>query len=320
MKLAVLIVLFFLCSPGLALAGDWHVSGSSECGDCHLQHGSNQRDPTVEGAFSSLLKKSSVNELCMSCHDGTDPSAPDVIAPVPMYSSTPSGESGAGELAAAGVDNPNGHTLGLELPMPLKQVPALRELNCVSCHSAHGNGNYRNLVVDPAGSGASLLVEQGVNVFTGVRPDNPPTSAGSIAAYSRDNIGYVSGITAWCSSCHDQLASNSLASAPAHFNAHPSDVALDAYPYEGHTDPTHWVGGTSEGFAAIPQSQETPRLPFLASVATDFRTSRTATADSKVSCVSCHKAHGSSYRKGMVWPYLDENDNALSGCQQCHNK
>lgn len=320
MRLGVSIVLSLLCLPGLGLAGDWHVAGSLECGDCHLQHGSNQRDPTVEGAFSFLLRKNSVNELCMSCHDGTDPTAPDVIAPAPMYSSTPSEESAAGAFAALGVANPNGHSISVELPTPLQQVPLLRELNCVSCHSAHGNGNYRNLLTDPAGTGASLQIEQGVSVFIGAQPDDPPSSAGSIAAYSRDNVGYVSGMSTWCSSCHDQLGSNSYASAPAHFNSHPSDIALNAYPYDDHTDPTHWVAGNGEGFAPIGQSPATPRVPFLATGATDFRTSRTAAAHNRVSCVSCHKAHGSSYRKGMAWPYLEENDNALSGCQQCHNK
>jgi predicted CXXCH cytochrome family protein len=311
---------FIMCLPGLALAGDWHVTGTNDCGDCHLQHGSNQRDPTVEGAYSSLLRKSSVNELCMSCHDGTDPSAPDVVSPAPMYSSTSSGESGAGVLLSVGFENPNGHTLGVELPVPLTNAPVSRELTCVSCHAPHGNGNYRNLLVDPAGTGASIIIQYGVDVFVGVSPDNPPTSEGSINAYSRDNIGYVSSMTAWCSSCHDQLALNSTASAPAHFNAHPSDIALDAYFYDGHTDVNHWLGGTGEGFAAVLQSQATPRLPFLAPAATDFETSRTATAASRVTCVTCHKAHGSSYRKGMVWPYLDENESNLAGCQQCHNK
>lgn len=320
MKLRVLIPLSFLCLPGLGLAGDWHVGGSLECGECHLQHGSNQRDPTVEGAFAFLLRKGSVNELCMSCHDGTDPAAPDVMAPTPMYSSTPSEESAAGPLAAVGFPNPNGHAIGVEMPTPLQQVSALRELSCVSCHSAHGNSNYRNLLTDPAETGASLLILQGVNVFTAVRPDNPPTSAGSIAAYSRDNVGYASGMTEWCSSCHDQLASNNFASAPAHFNAHPSDIALDAYPYNDHVDASHWIAGVGEGFAAVGQSPATLRVPFLVSAATDFQTSRAAGADNKVSCVSCHKPHGSAYRTGMVWPYLEVNDNALSGCQQCHNK
>lgn len=320
MKFGLLIILSLLCLPLPGLAGEWHVAGSLECGECHLQHGSNQRDPTVEGAYVFLLRKSSVNELCMSCHDGTDPTAPDVIAPAPMYNSTPSEESAAGALAMVGAINPNGHSIGIELLTPLQQVPAQRELNCVSCHSAHGNGNYRNLLVDPAGTGASLLIQQGVNVFTGTQPDNPPSSAGSVAAYNRDNVGYGSGMTAWCSSCHDQLGSNSYASAPAHFNSHPSDVALNTYPYDDHTDPAHWIAGSGEGFAAIGQSAATLRVPFLAPEATDFQTSRTAAADSRVTCVSCHKAHGSSYRKGMVWPYLEENDNALSGCQQCHNK
>lgn len=320
MKLLAATIIGLLLLTGLPFAGDWHTAGSLDCRECHLQHGSNQRDPTVEGAYSFLLRKSSINELCMSCHDGTDPTAPDVMAPTPMYSSTPSEESAAGALLFPGILNPNGHTIGIALSIPLQQVPAQKELTCVSCHSAHGNGNYRNLVTDPAGTGANLEIVLGTNVFVENRPDIPPTSSGSIAAYNRDNVGYVSGMSEWCVTCHDQLSTNSFASAPAHFNAHPSNEALDAYPADGHTDPAHWVAGTGEGFAAIGQSVASPRVPFLAPGATDFPTSRAATATSRVACLSCHKAHGSNYRKGMVWPYLEENDNTLAGCQQCHNK
>lgn len=315
-----LTILLILSPLGYLAAGDWHVAGSLECGDCHLQHGSNQRDPTVEGAFAILLRKSSINELCMSCHDGTDAAAPDILAPTPMYSSAPSGESAAGFLSAIGVPNPNGHSIGIELSTPLVQSVTQRELSCVSCHSAHGNGNYRNLLSDPAGNGASLLMIQGQQVFIGVQPDIPPSSGGSIAAYDRNNIGYVSGLSAWCSSCHDLLSMNSGASAPAHFNAHPSDIALDAFPYDSHTDQNHWTIGTGEGFAAIGQSSATLRVPFMAPAATDFAQSRTVAADNQVSCMSCHKAHGSSHRKGLLWPYLDGSESMLSGCQQCHNK
>ena len=320
MKVRLILLLSILLLATGTLAGNWHVAGSLDCGECHLQHGSNQRDPTVEGSFAFLLRKSSVNELCLSCHDGTDPTAPDVVIPTPMYSATTSKESAAGVLTMVGLDNPNGHSLGLELSTPLKQEPALQNLSCVSCHSAHGNGNYRNLLADPAATGAVIPVQEGTAVFQGVQPDDPPSTAGSIAAYNRDNVGYGAGMTSWCLSCHDQLSSNSVAAAPAHFNAHPSEIALNAFPYETHVDLGHWLAGTGEGFASVGQSPAVARVPFVASTATDFPSSKIAAADNKVSCLSCHKAHGSSNRKGMVWPYLEEDENSLAGCQQCHNK
>lgn len=314
------ILLLMLLMTSVVSAGNWHVAGSLDCGECHLQHGSNQRDPTVEGAFAFLLRKSSVNELCLSCHDGADPTAPDVIAPTPMYGSTASKESAAGALTMVGLDNPNGHSLGVELSTPLKQEAILQNLSCISCHSAHGNGNYRNLLEDPAAAGAAISVAEGSAVFVGVQPDDPPSTAGSIAAYDRDNVGYGTGMTTWCVSCHDQLASNSIAAAPAHFNAHPSEVALNTFAYDSHVDINHWLSGTGEGFSPVGQSLAIARVPFVASTATDFQTSKTAAPDNKVSCMSCHKAHGSSNKKAMVWPYLQEDDNSLAGCQQCHNK
>ena len=298
-------------------AGNWHAAGSLQCGDCHLQHSSDSRNPTTEGPYSILLKKNSINELCLSCHDGTNATSPDVLDPVVMYNSTPSQASAAGFFITLAVANQHGHSLGVPTIVPLQGASRSMELNCSSCHASHGNGNYRNLVEDPAGTGASISVVEGVNVYEKVAPDNPPTAGGSTVAFSRDNIGYASGLSAWCSACHDQLATNNTATTPAHFNSHPSSVALNAFPAPGHTDAAHWVSGTGEGFAGV---GGIPRIPFQAPTATTFVTATTPQMTNEVSCMSCHKGHGSSNAKGLLWPYLEGGDASLSACQQCHNK
>jgi hypothetical protein len=314
----ILILMCIVLLPLTGQAGNWHVAGSLECGDCHLQHATDPEDPSFGGGFSFLLRKNSVNELCLSCHNGTDATAPDVQAPVPMYNSTTSGESAAGFFAMLGVENPNGHTLGVLMPTPLQTTARSGELNCVSCHAPHGNGNYRNLAQDPAVTGAYLIVEVGTNVMTEHAPSTPPNTDGSVIAYSRDNIGYVSGMSAWCTSCHDQLSTNTGASSPAHFNAHPSDLALNAFGVQSHTDPAHWMTGLGEGFGG--NAATSARVPFQVPGAADFTASRTPQPTSEVSCASCHKSHGSGNRKSMVWPYLEGGETSLDGCQQCHNK
>ena len=71
-------------------AGGWHSGSSLVCTDCHSQHGGPTPAP-------KLLTRATTIELCLSCHDGMNPSAPDVIAPVGYVS-----ESAAGAFPNSG--------------------------------------------------------------------------------------------------------------------------------------------------------------------------------------------------------------------------
>jgi hypothetical protein len=306
--------LFF--SASASKAGNWHTAGSLRCDDCHQQHELNQ-----EGSqpYSYMLVKNSVNELCLSCHDGSSPNAPDVQNPVSMYSGTVSQESGAGFFGLLSIETHMGHALGVNLATPLSGSGQSLSLNCASCHAVHGNGNYRNLLIDPATAGDSIAVRIGDQVMVAILPSDPPTSAGVAAAYERGNTGYVSGLTEWCASCHDRVKYNSTASAPAHFNGHPSSVALNQNSYQRHADPQHWTHGQGDGFVAGGVSG-IARIPALSPQATSFTASKNATESDQVTCISCHKPHGSSNKFGMLWPYAEGGATYNAGCQQCHNK
>lgn len=320
MRRAAILVVFLVLAVSQAHAGDWHVDSLLHCGDCHLQHATVEGQPLPGGPFSTLLIKSTVNELCLSCHDGSDPTAPDLLQPVTMYQTENSGESAGGSFAPPGFVNMMGHTLGVATVTPLQAEALMQELTCASCHAVHGNGNYRNLLYDPAGHGDSVVVENPGAVMTRVRPDVPPTAAGSAAAYSRDNVAYVHGLAGWCASCHDELAQNSPAVSPAHFNAHPGDVALAEFPLEAHTDVGHWVAGTGDGFLPSADNAGILRVPFQSPLATDFVSASAPAATDEVFCGSCHKAHGSQFHKALLWPYLEGGSQFVAGCQQCHNK
>ncbi len=319
-KLLVLLAITLL--PFAAMAGEWHIEGNLLCQDCHLQHASEEGQELPGGPYSYLLLKNTINELCLSCHDGSDPTAPDVQAPVQMYQSTTSGHSAAGFFGTTGIDNAMGHTLGLPLTTPLQAGGALMTLNCASCHAVHGNTNYRNLLYDPANRGDSILVTDGTDLFTLVAPDRPPTMAGSVAAYDADNVGYKQNYSAWCASCHDQLEINATALPPAHFNSHPSDVSMNAFVGEYHADPIHWTSGIGEGFPDIGDGTDygIPRVPFQAPTSVDFTTSIEPAETNEVFCGSCHIAHGGQYEKALRWPYYEGGNAFLAGCQQCHNK
>jgi hypothetical protein len=306
----------------LAQAGEWHVRESLPCGQCHVEHATSGGQPIAGGPYSALLRRGSINELCLSCHDGSDPSAPDVLAPVAMYSQALPPESAGGHFVLSTATHVAGHDLDLATQIPLNSSGKTVALTCGSCHDYHGNTNYRNLRFDPAGKGDSLVIEVGHDVYWNAAPTSPPSATGTAAAYARDNMGYRSGMSAWCSSCHDQVAANLPAAPPAHFNAHPTRAAMGGYSDSRHVDAGHWLAGKGEGFLEDnPISGEgTARLPFLQPGATDFATSRQVLGTNELFCGSCHAAHGTTFTRDLRWPYVEGGVNYLSGCQQCHNK
>ena len=303
-------------------AGNWHTGASLQCGQCHAEHATVGGQEIPGGPYSTLLVKAGVNELCLSCHDGSDPTAPDVLSPVSMYDQSPSTESAAGHFASTGVINPAGHSLGVAVAMPLNGAGKTATLTCASCHDYHGNSNYRNLRYDPSGKGDSISLQASVDVFWQYAPLDPPTGSGSAAGYNQSNIRYKSSWSRWCGSCHDLVASNSPASPPAHFNAHPVDVAISGAGSTPHVSTAHWVSGTGEGFLGSSPilGEGIPRVPFLQPSATDFAGAGQVQSGNQVFCGSCHKSHGSDYTKGLRWPYVGGGANYLSGCQQCHSK
>lgn len=304
---------------GMTQAGEWHVGASLVCSQCHAEHGSAGGEPIPGGPYSTLLLKGSINELCLSCHDGSDPTAPDVLAPVSMYAQAVPSESAAGHFLSAGTMNLGGHTLGVASAVPLNSAGRSLALDCGNCHDYHGNTNYRNLRYDPTGGSDSIDIAAGVDVFWNAAPSNPPTPAGSAVAYARVNIGYKSGWARWCGTCHDQLVVNTPTTPPAHFNLHPSEVSIGQG--SAHTAVNHWIAGSGEGFTGSPFAGEgIPRVPYLQPQATDFTTSQQVQSTNRVFCGSCHAAHGTANTMNLRWPYVDGGANYLSGCQQCHHK
>lgn len=313
--------LIVIITPMLAIAGNWHTGEHLKCENCHLTHSSENGRQLPGGINPMLLLKGSINELCLSCHNGSVLAAPDVLEPVTMYHGASSEESGAGALQIPGLTNTTGHSLGKPVVTPLNTTAQLVTLDCSSCHAVHGNENYRNLEYDPALVGDSLLIIEGLDVFTEFRPSVPPAQTGSVMAYNRGNIGYKQGMRLWCVSCHDQLNLNNTSIAPSHFSAHPSDVALDQFAGEKHSDVSHWLLGAGSGFAEGGANVDgVERVPFQAPLAVDFPESQQIDGSNQVFCGSCHKGHSAVHTKNLLWPYLDGGAKYIAGCQQCHNK
>lgn len=294
------------------------------CADCHTLHysesGAQPAQVEAGGPFAKLLIRATTNKLCLFCHDGSDPKAPDVLDPVTMYGGSGDEHSGAGSFAnSGGVANDNGHDLGLNSSSPPFSTMTNVTLTCASCHDPHGTPNYRNILTAPAG-GTGVGVEMARDVFRDVPPGDPPSAAASIAAYKESNEGYKANTSKWCTECHDSLKPHVGGSSRVE-NHHLLDVPINGGGYP--TDPAHWIGGTGSGFGTTTGDgvEGVPRLRFQVSTAMDFPTSKTVATNNQVMCGSCHLAHGGKHKTGLVWPYQDSGGpvDKDSGCQQCHN-
>jgi hypothetical protein len=183
-----------------ASAGNWHYGSSAVCSDCHTQHNSAEGQPmrtdNVAEAAPLLLRRGTPMELCLSCHDGGNPAAPDIIAPTAGVTETPGGAFPGSNANA----EPNAHDLNGDAPVVPPGGTVAMVLICTTCHDPHGNDNYRNLRTDPTRTNALPLAVM-VTERVSANGTNPA------AVYVPANVIYRSGISSWCASCHGNAGS-----------------------------------------------------------------------------------------------------------------
>ena len=317
--------------PAAALAGEYHGGGQSQCSDCHIMHASKNNVPWI---VSQPLLKNPGGEtpLCLSCHDGSSVDAPDIVAsgtsssPTSMvataYTSKFGSSAGFFQSDCTTVESHLGHSLyaGASVTAPLStSYIKTGALVCSDCHDPHGSPNYRNLLSDPnPNHSGTVSIVPGVGVSETVSVNlNSPNPATS---FDTANIGFYTNnnIKAWCTDCHDALAQEVPGNPSSHYMRHPSDVAFSS---GSHTDVSNWAAGgagpdTGFGTDVGDGAAGIPRLRFGSSTGSPVTTSPSDT----VFCLSCHKAHGSKYKSGMVWPLSVTGADSTSGCQQCHSK
>lgn len=186
-----LLSLLILTTPVALRAGDWHVADKGHCTDCHTQHNSQSGQPPAQNPNPAqyMLLRQNITELCLSCHDGSRPEAPDVVAPVSYVAET----AGGWFADSGGSLNGFGHALGVAATPPGGNV--LMTLTCTTCHDPHGNSSYRNLRPDPTGTNSfNVTVTAAQTVIA--NGTNAPL------VYVPSNIIDQTGISAWCSTCH----------------------------------------------------------------------------------------------------------------------
>jgi predicted CXXCH cytochrome family protein len=286
----IIIILYALDSR----AGTWHQSSQLVCSDCHTMHyserGTRPEQAQAGGPFPKLLMARTVNNLCLSCHDGTNTDAPDVIASV-TYTPDPVGGYFAN---SGGIASNKGHDLGMALGKTPPGGTDSMILSCASCHDPHGNSNYRNLLLNPKGSANNADVNV---VATQTKVADGPGGNRPADVYNPSNIVYRSGMSEWCNDCHNNFHGTSETGSPEPWFRHPQDVTING---STHADYSHWSGTILNRVRV--QSPNDTTIP---------------STDDRVFCLSCHKAHGSSNKNALIYT---NGSNMLPTCQQCHNQ
>lgn len=326
----------------LALSGSaeaFHEKGVANCSGCHVAHGGDPAmlaGPSVDGG---LLIAESPSDVCLLCHAeslgrvlGTDPLAPppergagnfvflleDNINDAPGGASDPIlGDASGHNLVAPG------HGLSADPRHALSPgggFPSNR-LGCTSCHDPHGNTAFRML------RGVGPVME-GVATFSAPAPAAVGTDIVSRPEADDHHTAYLAGVSSWCANCHGQYHESGSGAAFEHPVDEPLGTAVSQRynEYLGDANPTGGV--LSNAYLA--------EVPFEDAAAGTASTAGPGPR-SRVMCLSCHRAHGSSAPSAGRWdfdvsllvddgtesgshripnPYGDAGQGPL--CQKCH--
>ena len=286
------LLVFYLLVTAASVAA-FHNDGVARCNACHTIHNSENGLPVTPQPGDYALRFETATEVCLSCH-ATNTGA--VWGTNPM---SPSPEHGAGNFVFLQEDNLNDAPDGAQHPLagfhaghsviaPSRNAVADPEhatapggsysssaLGCTSCHDPHGNTNFRLLYgVGSVRAGNFYFVNPAPDA-TGIDPAGPPESLFNHTAYR-------SGMSAWCANCHGTFhQSSSGFEHPIVETLGEREQTYNAY--NGSADPS---GGT---FATA----YLPDVPFEDLSSTTSMTHGPA-ADSRLSCITCHRAHASS--------------------------
>ncbi|WP_161947612.1 cytochrome c3 family protein [Malonomonas rubra] len=342
-KVKLLLIALSLCCSAAASAA---ITG--DCVDCHTMHDSQDGSVIASGGPVGKLLTSD----CVGCHSSTTSSTIVTVGssrvPIVYNQAAPTKPLAGGNFhwVVENGDNHGHNVFGIvgqdsTLSMAPGGDPGFASLdNCAVCHAAlekgceschwprhHATGDadgiagqadgwYRFLgsamdAADPTDTGTTAVGKPGViGVEDADWEQNPSSIAHNVykgaTNYSDGDsyYPYENSIGSLCTGCHENFHNSMIVGPLGVWIRHPSDVVLpNSGEYADYT--------TYDPLAPVAKQTLDGSVP------------STITHDSDVvTCLSCHRAHGSPYPDMLRWDYENEcvsgGDAAACGCLVCH--
>jgi hypothetical protein len=211
----------------------------------------------------------------------------------------------------------NGHSLGSTTAPPGGAWTGNQAggLQCKHCHSVHGSAYYRNLTPNPGTATGRFVTYLTGTTYSGTAAVQQVAASPMATQYSVPNIRYRQaqvgttdfGLSAWCGGCHGDYH---VAGGSGSIGSHPSGgVTMGQAVANGSVDANHWFSALASRVPIVSPSGIVPGT--------------SGTSDNQVFCGSCHKAHGSDHRAGLIYDHdttapLEDGTSLMQACQQCH--
>ena len=333
MKKGIKYLLFGLCAGGTVMvlsSSAWAVEGV--CSNCHTMHNSQDGATIVATPQLNLL---AVTNGCLGCH-GTGANSDVTSFPTDgpqVYdsgitdelTSTAGGNFGWVELGGDAKGHNVSDIAALAADATLATSPGGTEgqVSCASCHGSGGHhSNATGSITDGGTAGTSFRFLQygaslGVSGYedpnyeagTGVLGNN--LSATNHNQYKGDTaVGATDTMSAFCASCHGDF--HTTVGVPGAWTRHPTDRDLNGLGGEYALYNVPGTGGRTYS-TDIPVGSQSIAGPLDVVLA--------IAGDAIVTCLSCHRAHGSPNDDMLRFAYTMDahaGTGANTGCFVCH--
>lgn len=320
----------FLAPMIIAGAQTTSAAVSGVCANCHTMHYS-QENTQLEtwgtaGPYSSLLTND-----CLGCHStaGTDP----LVAAYPFVSTTNATEFTDDNCLAGGyfatTESDTASNAGNSHTMNSTNPPAgytgtwytgtTNGFSCAGTNGCHGNhtdlndmdaitgehhtsDGYRMLYVDEAAINAVAGVAS-ADYEKALIANTAYPGAGTEAhnVYSADAAGDNT-ISEFCASCHGNFHGAAGTISDSSWIRHPTDIVI----------PAEWNIGNEANTLTDSDNKRNP---------VGWAGAAEGTGDRRVTCLSCHRAHGTDNDDLLRWAYSTQDAGSTTdyGCLGCHD-
>jgi hypothetical protein len=325
-----LTVFFALLVPEGVLA---KIADGLPCSDCHIMH--NSQDG-VSMVASGVAGEGLLNSSCIGCHTGTNSGtsmsnneppyvfyeAPTIPTYDPTCTTCDTLAGGNFYWVATGTDR-KGHNVdipgisddvlfgasGTEF-VPGTSGNMANQLTCAGVDGCHGNGSGIDIdslmpahhVIDDSTVGDSVANSfrflSGIIGFEDTDWEYTVSPTDNHNQYKGIIGGGAGTMTSFCVSCHGDFHDGDVSSP---FLRHPTDVSMpgsgeyDVYDSYNPISPV-----ASIDISAILSDAQPPNNRI-------------------VSCISCHRAHGTPYDAILRWDYKAWPAGGYNGCAECHS-